>query len=105
MRAGLLNEFIIIKRSNVTISESGQKVSSYERVTRTRSRVIYVNGDRTEKNKDIVWTTNLKFEIWDYVDVKEQDIVEFDDKEYRIKSVEHDKVQQKKIIYVEKITE
>lgn len=105
MRAGLLTELINIKRRVTKVNESGQKEHNYEKIRTTRARVIYTSGARTIENKDIVWEYQYKFEVWDYVDVTEKDIIEYDTKEYRIKSINHDKKQQKKIISTELITE
>jgi hypothetical protein len=105
MRAGLLSELITIKRRVTTTNESGQKEHKYVNLKTTRARVIYTAGNRTIENKDILWDYNYKFEVWDYVDVTEKDLIEHDAKEYRIKSINHDKHQQKKIITTELITE
>lgn len=105
MRAGLLSELITIKRHVTTTNESGQKEHKYVKLRTTRARVIYSSGNRTIENKDIVWDYQFKFEVWDYVDINEKDIIEHDTKEYRIKSINHDKKQQKKIITTELITE
>lgn len=105
MRAGLLSDIITIKRRVTTTNESGQKEHKYVKLRTTRARVIYSSGNRNIENKDILWDYQFKFEIWDYVDVNEKDIIEHDSKEYRIKSINHDKKQQKKIITTELITE
>ena len=105
MRAGLLSELITIKRRVTKVNDSGQKEHKYVNLKTTRARVIYSSGNRNIENKDILWDYQFKFEIWDYVDVNEKDIIEHDSKEYRIKSINHDKKQQKKIITTELITE
>lgn len=105
MRAGLLSELITIKRRVTTVNESGQKEHKYVKLRTTRARVIYTSGTRNIENKDILWDYQFKFEVWDYVDVTEKDLIEHDAKEYRIKSINHDKHQQKKIITTELITE
>lgn len=105
MRAGLLTELITIKRRVTTTNESGQKEHKYVKLRTTRARVIYSSGNRTIENKDILWDYHYKFEVWDYVDVNEKDLIVYDKKEYRIKSINHDKHQQKKIITTELITE
>lgn len=105
MRAGLLSELITIKRRVTTTNESGQKEHKYVKLRTTRARVLYTSGNRNIENKDILWNYQFKFEVWDYVDVTEKDIIEYDTKEYRIKSINHDKKQQKKIITTELITE
>lgn len=105
MRAGLLSEIITIKRRVTTTNESGQKEHKYVKLRSTRARVIYSSGNRNIENKDIIWDYQYKFEVWDYVDINEKDIIEHDTKEYRIKSINHDKHQQKLIITTELITE
>lgn len=105
MRAGLLSEIITIKIRVTKVNDSGQKEHNYENLRTTRARVIYSSGNRNIENKDILWEYQFKFEVWDYVDVTEKDIIEYDTKEYRIKSINHDKKQQKKIITTELITE
>ena len=105
MRAGLLSEIITIKRRVTTTNESGQKEHKYVKLRTTRARVIYTSGTRIIENKDILWDYQFKFEVWDYIDITEKDLIEYDSKEYRIKSINHDKKKQKKIITTELITE
>lgn len=105
MRAGLLSEIITIKRRVTKVNDSGQKEHKYVKLRTTRARVIYTAGNRTIENKDILWDYQFKFEVWDYVDVTEKDLIVYDKKEYRIKSINHDKHQQKLIITTELITE
>ena len=105
MRAGLLSEIITIKRRVTKVNESGQKEHNYENLRTTRARVIYSSGNRNIENKDIIWDYQFKFEVWDSVDINEKDLIVYDKKEYRIKSINHDKHQQKLIITTELITE
>ena len=105
MRAGLLTEDIEITRPVESKNEFGEKVLTYEQFYTTKARPIYGGGNRAQENGEILYNYNLSFEIYDYVQVKDTDHILYEENEYRILSIEHNKHQMKKIVRVEKVND
>ena len=105
MRAGLLDTPIDIKRAVVSKNKYGEKVQTYEPVYNTKARVIYNSGNRAVENGEILHNYSITFEVWDYVTVLDTDYVYYEEADYRILSIEHDKHQQKKILRCDKVNE
>lgn len=88
-RAGLLDERIVIKRPTLVTNEYGEKVETLEVVTCTRANVIDDNGNRGLVNNEIFYSYSKTFQVRHYIDVQDEDIIEWQGREYRIISVEH----------------
>lgn len=56
MRAGNFNQNIEILRKEVVTNDYGIDKESWNTVIRTRAKVDYVTGDRTEENREIFFT-------------------------------------------------
>ena len=87
-RAGLLNEVIQIKRLTSVVNDFGEKVETWENHLTTRARVMNDSGNRNLINDEIFYSYNKTFQVRYYIDVVETDIVVWQNKEYRIISVE-----------------
>lgn len=106
MRAGLLNKKIKILRPTIQRNEYNEEVETYNEIAATRARVIYNNGQRSlEVNSEVHYDYQLTFEVWKYVDIKENDYIEFLCKKYRVISIEISDEQNKKIIRVDEVNE
>lgn len=105
MRAGLLDTEIDITRPVTTKNEFGEKVLTYEPFYTTKARVVYNGGNRAQENGEILYNYNLSFEIYDYVKILDTDHILYEENEYRILSIEHNKHQMKKIVRVEKVND
>ena len=105
MRAGQLNKLIQILTPTTTTNEFGEQVQTYKVKKETRAKVDYVSGDRTISNNEIIYSYTKDFKVRIYVDVQETDIIKYNNKKWRITSVEPIPEYQEKIIKTELINE
>ena len=105
MRCGLLKDKIDIYRPISNQNEFGEIVQEYRPWYCTRSRVISNGGSRAILNNELFYPYRNIFEVHQYVDVKETDIIHYDNKKYRILSIDLDRSQMKKVIMTELIDE
>ena len=98
MRAGLLQEIIEIHKPQITKSDWGEQSTVYTLDKQTKARVINNNGKRDIENGEVVYNYDKTFEIRIYNDVDELDLIKWNNKFYRILSIEKDKKQQHKLI-------
>lgn len=105
MRCGLLKDKIDIYRPVTTQNDFGEMTQEYRPWYCTRSRVISNGGSRAITNNEVFYPYRKVFEIHQYVDVKETDIIHWKDKRYRILSIDLDRTQMKKVIMTELIDE
>ena len=105
MRCGLLKDKIDIYRPVTTQNDFGEMTQEYKPWYCTRSRVISNGGSREITNNEVFYPYRKVFEIHQYVDVKETDIIHYDNKKYRILSIDLDRTQMKKVIMTELIDE
>ena len=93
-------------RPTIQRNEYNEQVETYNEITTTRARVIYDSGSRSlEINSEIHYDYLMEFEVWKYVDIKENDYIEFNEKKYRVRSIEVSDEQNKKIIRVDEVNE
>ena len=105
MRCGLLKDKIDIYRPISNQNEFGEMVQEYKPWYCTRARAVSNGGSRELMNNEIFYPYRKIFEIHQYVDVKETDIIHWKDKRYRILSIDLDRTQMKKVIMCELIDE
>ena len=105
MRCGLLRESIDIYRPITTQNEFGEMVQEYKIWYCTRARAVSNGGSRTLLNNELFYPYRNIFEVHQYVDVNETDVIHYDNKKYRILSIDLDRSQMKKVIMTELIDE
>lgn len=105
MRCGLLKDKIDIYRPISTQNEFGEMVQEYKPWYCTRSWIVSNGGSRTLLDNEIFYSNRKIFELHQYVDVNETDIIHYDNKKYRILSIDLDRNQMKKVIMTELIDE
>lgn len=105
MRAGLLDTPITILRPTTTQNEFGEMVQTYDKLKTTRARVIHNGGTRGLENTEVFYGYRKVFEVWKHLDIKETDIIIYNDEKWRILSIDLDKQQLKKTISTELIDE
>lgn len=71
----------------------------------TRARAVSNGGSRALVNTEISYPYRKVFEVHQYVDVRETDVIHWGDKKYRILSIELDRTQMKKVVTTEEIDE
>lgn len=88
MQAGKLNKVIQILTPTTTTNEFGEQVQSYKFKKETRASVDYAGGSREISNDEIVYSYNKDFKVRIYTDVLETDIIQYNNKKWRILSIE-----------------
>ncbi len=105
MQAGILTENITIKRPTVTKNAYGEEVTEYAVIWNTRARLAHTGGGRTVENESIFYNKTKTFEVRDYVPIDYYDIIEWDNRKYRVIDIEPFKKQQKINIRTELIND
>lgn len=88
MIAGRLNEVIKIYKPVQTINEYGEREETFEYAYTTRAKVEYNNGSRMNENNEMVFNYNKAFNVRSYVPLVETYQIEWQDKRYRILTLE-----------------
>lgn len=105
MRAGLLNEIIIVYRQQENQSEFGDISTSYAPHLRVRAQVNHSLGGRSIQNDEIFYNYSKTFVVRRYVDIKETDRIKYGNNYYRVISIEPDIRLQQKTILTELVNE
>ena len=105
MRCGLLKDNIDIYRAITSQNEFGEMVQEYRPWYCTRARAVSNGGSRELMNNEIFYQYRKIFEVHQYVDVNETDVIHYDNKKYRILSIDLERNQMKKVIITELIDE
>lgn len=105
MRSGLLTEQIKLYTPITSGNSYGEEEITYQFSYETRARLVHDGGTRHIENGEVVLTHSKTFQVRIYVPVGEFDIVEWENKRYRILNVEPDKAQQLKTIKTELIND
>lgn len=88
MRSGLLNEIIKIYRPTITKNEFGEDIEVYNFLSSHRARVVHNGGSRTIATDETTFPYMKTFIVRVYVDVVEQDVIEWQSKRYRVMSID-----------------
>lgn len=105
MKAGLLKEKIEIYKPTVVTTDYGNSKLTYSLYYTTRANVQYNSGTRTRENDEVFYPNNKTFIVRHYVPVTEPMQIKFEDKFYRILSINADKYYNDKVIYTELVNE
>jgi SPP1 family predicted phage head-tail adaptor len=105
MQAGLLRDTIEIQKRIIDKDDFGSDVETFQHYLSTKAQVIYSSGKRNISNNEITYNYNVTFVIRYCVDISESMRINFDEKYYRILSIEPDRHFNKKIVITELINE
>lgn len=105
MNGGRLKEIIVVQRPTITRDDFGANKTVWKDIITTRSDVQFEKGDRATENGEIVFNYTKVFTIRVYHNVDEKDRILWNNKKWRILSIEPDKDQQKQTIRTELINE
>ena len=103
MQAGTLKYIIEIFSPKKDKNEYGENTVNYVSLGKFRAGKKYNSGSRTTENNEIVYDSNLTFNVRKYVPITEECQVKYKDNMYRILSLNDDELLSQKIIIVEKI--
>lgn len=105
MRAGLLNEPIVVERQHIHRNEYGEEQSVWECHISTRAAVDWKGGTNTFENDERVFTRSLTFIVRIYHDIRNDDRIIWKAEKYRILHIEPRKKEQRQIVVCELINE
>ena len=105
MQAGLLKYIIDIQAVSVTKDEYGAETEQWQNVIQTKADVRYLNGSKTLQNGEIININQLQFIVRHYLTRNEQMRIVYEEKKYRILSINNDRLMMKKTIIAELIND
>ena len=105
MEAGKLTEIIEIHKPDIIKNDVGEQMTEYFYKYKTKANKLNNSGGRSLDNHEILYSYNLTFEIRYYIDINEFDRVKYNNKFYRILSIDKNKLLQKITIITELINE
>lgn len=105
MQAGILNNIITIQRPTIINDDYGANVIQYNNITTTRAFVKNNSGNRANENGEIVYNYIKSFTVRYYNDVRETDIIIWNNKKYRITDIDEYRDKQYKVINTELIND
>lgn len=91
LRAGLLNEIIKIQRAVVVKNDYGEEIETYSDVDTTRARITQTNSNKVNENGDVYMTYSKEFFMRYYIQIKEYDIILWNNSKYRVMSIDKDR--------------
>lgn len=103
MRAGTLTEMVTILAPKVVINEVGEQSTEYIPRLNTKGKVDYNSGNRTIENNEVVFNYIKTFRLRYYITITESDRLQWNDRQYRILSIEPNRQLQELIITAELI--
>ena len=87
MRAGAYTNRINVLRKQVEVSDYGTDKLTWRIATSTLAKVDYIDGDKVEENRETFFTKRVTFTLRAYIDVQNEDRIEFQNEKYRILSI------------------
>lgn len=106
MESGLLKDNITFQKQFVSVDEYGHEITTYTDAFTTRADVIWNNGNRIVSNEEIFYENTVSFVVRFYCPVEDTMIIKFQDKKYRIISINPEKeTYSRKTIIAELINE
>lgn len=105
MIAGKLQYTMSYRHPEVMTDEYGAQMTVYSEPKKIRCNVTYNGYSRNNVNGDMLYDNDVNFEIRIYHDIKDFDIVTFQDTDYQIVAIEIDKLKQRKTLRCNKIVD
>ena len=103
--AGIFNEPVEIYDFVKTKSSQGIITESMELVYSTRARVSHTGGSRTVINDEITTPYSKNFVLRIYVPVTDTSWIKYENKNYRVTSIDKDRENQQQVITTQLVEE
>ena len=98
MNSAKLKERIDIYKQIVEPTDFGDNRLSYEFKYSCRACVNYSSGNRIVENDEIFYSVDREFIVRHYVPIVDTDIIEWDNKKWRVLSIDRDKYKYNDIV-------
>lgn len=105
MFAGFLNEVIEIYEFVRQKDVYGKITETKQFKCKTRAKVNHRSGSRTVINDNIQYPYTKTFVVRIYINIKEDDLIKYQDEYYRVLSIDKDKTMQQIVIEAEIVKE
>lgn len=106
MESGLLKDKITFQKMTVTVDVYGHEITTYTDAFTTRTDVIWNNGERLISNDEVFYSNTVQFIVRFYCPVEDTMRIKYQDKLYRIISINPDRdLYKNKTIITELINE
>lgn len=105
MWAGLRNEHIDIMRYASVKNEYGETVQTLEREYSTRAKVVHLSGSRQTRNDEIQYPYSKTFVMRYKSPINESNLIRWNEKLYRVLSIDHDRAMQQTVVQTEVVNE
>lgn len=106
MRAGTLNEVISVEKPIVVTDEYGATKHTWQTyINKTKANIGYSTSNRTIENNEIVFAREVLFRVRIYHRITERMRIVWENRKYRILSLEKDKEKQQLTIKTELIND
>lgn len=103
--AGQYNEVIMIYKSIETVNDYGERQITTQLDYTTRAKVEETSGSRQNENNEIVYDHLKTFYVRSYVPITDTSIIEFDNRKWRVISIDKRREQNDIKIVTELINE
>lgn len=84
MMAGQYNEIVNIYQSEEVENEFGERVVHLKFQERTRAKVEFTGGSRSNENNEIVYDFTKNFYLRSYISINDGNIIEYESRKYRV---------------------
>jgi len=91
MMAGQYNEIIRLYKSIEVLNEYGEREIITKLDYTTRAKVDNTSGTRQNENNEIVYDHTKTFYVRSYVPINDTSIIEFDDRKWRVITIDRRK--------------
>lgn len=105
MNGGRLTKLITIERPSIEQNDFGANGIQWNQHIQTRADVTFESGTRATENNEVIFSYNKIFTIRYYHNIDEKDRIIWNNKKWRILSIEPDKSKQLITIRTELINE
>ena len=105
MTAGSYEYPIAILQHREIVSEYGDQGDQYVNIGTTHAYIQQKGGGRTDAIREAEYIYRKTFVVRSYIEITEYDRIQYDDKVYRILSIERDRVKNQKTLECELVNE
>lgn len=99
--AGLFNEQVDIMKYTPSTNEYGEVTRTLVKEYTLRAKVIHLSGSRTLRNDEVQIPYSKTFVLRYHAPIREDNLIRWDDKLWRVQSIDHDRNLQQVVVITE----